>query len=306
MKKISSVFISGLGAIGALYASILYKFDRKSLFIIADKERIEKYKREKIKINNEEYDFNFVNPSESTQKADLILIAVKHYSLLESIRDIKNFVGENTIILSLLNGITSEEIISEYYGKENILRSFVVGTDAVREGTSIKFTNPGRIVFGSDRDSRDEKVWVVKEFFEQSGIPYVIPENIVREQWWKFMMNVAVNQVSAILRAPYGVFQQVDEAKELLRMASLEVLQIARRKGIELSEKDIDHHLEIIGSLAPSGKTSMLQDIEAGRKTEVEIFSGAVIELGRELGVPTPINNMLFNMIKTLEKTSVY
>jgi 2-dehydropantoate 2-reductase len=69
-------------------------------------------------------------------------------------------------------------------------------------------------------------------------------------------------------------------------MASLEVLQIARRKGIELSEKDIDHHLEIIGSLAPSGKTSMLQDIEAGRKTEVEIFSGAVIELGKRTGSP--------------------
>ncbi|HOK03396.1 MAG TPA: ketopantoate reductase family protein [Spirochaetota bacterium] len=305
MKKISSVFISGLGAIGSLYASILYKSDRKNLFVIADKERIEKYKREKIKINNEEYDFNFVTPSETNQKADLILVAVKHYSLLESIRDIKNFVGDKTIILSLLNGITSEDIIAKYYGSDKLLRSFVVGTDAVRDGTSIKFTNKGRIVFGSEKSPNDERVWLVKEFFDRSEIPYVIPENIIREQWWKFMMNVAVNQVSAVLRAPYGVFQRLDEARELLRMASMEVLQIARAKGISLSEQDIEHHLEIIGSLDPSGKTSMLQDIEAGRKTEVDIFAGTVVELGRELKIPTPVNGMLFNMIKTLEKTAV-
>lgn len=116
------------------------------------------------------------------------------------------------------------------------------------------------------------------------------------------MMNVGINQVSAILRAPYGVFHNTKEAQELVKMASLEVLAIAEKKGIRLTEDDIAKHLEIFKTLTPDGKTSMLQDVEAGRKTEVEIFSEAVIEMGGELGVPTPVNEILFRMIRTIEQ----
>jgi 2-dehydropantoate 2-reductase len=206
-------------------------------------------------------------------------------------------------MLSLLNGISSEEIISRVYGTDRILRAFVVATDSVREGTKVIFKSSDRIVFGSDEGSAgNDKVASVKEFFDRTGLACVIPDDIMREQWWKFMMNVGINQVSAILRAPYGVFHYMKEAQELLRMASMEVILIAEKKGIRLTTGDIEKHLEIFKTLAAEGKTSMLQDIEAGRKTEVEIFSGAVIEMGRELGIPTPVNDMLFRMIRVLEQ----
>lgn len=303
MKKINRVYISGLGAIGCVYASMIHDKKSVELSVIADDERIRRYRKDGVNINGRKYDFNYINPSERGEHADLILIAVKQHNLDESISAIKNFVGRDTIILSLLNGITSEDFIGRIYGMDKILRSFVVGTDAVRDGRSVVFSKSGRIVFGAyGGNSGNEKVEAVKEFFDRNGIEYVHPDDIVREQWWKFMMNVGINQVSAVLRAPYGVFHNTIEAQELLRLASREVILVAEKKGIRLTEADIDQHLEVFKTLAPEGKTSMLQDVEAGRKTEVEIFSGAVIELGREFGVPTPVNDMLFRMIRTIEQ----
>lgn len=117
------------------------------------------------------------------------------------------------------------------------------------------------------------------------------------------MMNVGVNQVSALLRAPYGVFQKVGEARELMEMASREVILLSERLGINLTEADLQNCIKILDTLRPEGKTSMLQDVEAGRKTEVEIFAGTVSQLGREHGIATPINDFLLRAIHTIEQT---
>jgi 2-dehydropantoate 2-reductase len=302
MKEIKKVYLSGLGAIGCAYGSRIFDTDPECITVIADSERIKRYTGNGIVINGKRYPFKYINPETGGEKADLIIIAVKHHQLSQSIRDIEKYVSDDTIIIALLNGIVSEEIISKRYGMDKILHSFAVGTDTVREGTNIKFSAIGRIVFGSKDESGASKVQAVKNFFERTGIPYSIPEDIIRELWWKFMMNVGINQVSAILRADYGVFQKTAEARELMESASLEVISIAEKKGVNISRDDILKYMTIINTLSPGGKTSMLQDIEARRKTEVEIFSGTVIEMGKECGVDTPVNNILFRMIRTLEQ----
>lgn len=116
------------------------------------------------------------------------------------------------------------------------------------------------------------------------------------------MMNVGINQTSAVLKAPYGVFQSIPEARELMVSACLEVVPIANREGISLSPADVDEYLRIIDTLSPQGKTSMLQDVEAGRKTEVEAFALTVMSLGKKHGIPTPVNEMLYRMIRVLER----
>ncbi len=302
MKRISKVYLSGLGAIGGAYGSRIFDADPGCLTVIADSERIARYTKNGIIINGNDYPFKYVTPEEGGEKADLLIIAVKHHQLNQSVADIEKYVDDNTIIIALLNGIVSEEIISKSYGMKNIIHSFAVGTDAVREGTEIRFNNIGRIVFGADNESKADKVAAVKDFFDRAGIPSVIPEDIIRELWWKFMMNVGINQVSAVLKADYGVFQKIGEARELMEMASMEVVAIAGKTGINIGKEDILKYLGIIDTLSPDGKTSMLQDIEAHRKTEVEIFSGTVIELGEKYGVETPVNNILFRMIRTLEQ----
>lgn len=303
MKTIKNVYLCGLGAIGSTYASRIIDYAPDSLRVISDDNRIERYKKEGVKVNGKTYTFQYIRPGDSGPPADLILIAVKQHHLLQAILDIRQFVDKDTVILSLLNGISSEEIVGGEFGMEKMLYSFVVGTDAVRESTHTVYSNMGKIVFGDKTNlSCSENVTAVVNFFDKVHISYSIPENMLRELWWKFMLNVGINQTSAVLRASYGVFQNIREARELMISASKEVVDISRKAGINLTREDIDEMVRIVSTLSPEGKTSMFQDIEAGRKTEVEIFSGTVIQLGHQYGIATPVNEILFKMITTLEK----
>jgi len=302
MKEIKRISIIGLGAIGGAYASRLYEVN-PDIMVIADKERIERYSKQGFLINNKKYNFNYISPDKEVEPADLIIVAVKYNQLDQAIMDMKNHVGKETIILSLMNGIDSEEKIAEVYGYERILYGMCVAIDAQREGCNISYTNIGKIFFG-DKENYEltPRVKRLKDLFHKANIPYVIPENMLKSLWWKFMINVGINQVSAVLRAPYRVFQEINEARELMVSTMMEVIILSKKLGINLEEKDIDEFILLMMTLDPNGKTSMHQDIDAGRKTEVEMLSGVVCKLGAKYGVSTPLNDSLYKMIKTIEK----
>jgi 2-dehydropantoate 2-reductase len=161
----------------------------------------------------------------------------------------------------------------------------------------------GEIVFGEKENlTLSPRVLAVKNLFDRARIPYRIPENMIRAMWSKFMINVGSNQASAILRAPHGVFQKDGEARELMVMAAREVVALSQKCGINLTEESVSEFLSILDALDPKGKTSMLQDIEAGRKTEVEIFAGTIVDLGKKLGVKTPLNEIFYKIIRAMEQ----
>jgi len=271
--------------------------------VIADKGRSRRYLEQGISVNGVRYDFRYVEPGEDTVPADLVLIAVKYHHLQQAVQDVKNHVGPDTIILSLLNGIASEEIVGGEFGMDKMLYSVCVGIDAVRAGTSIHFSDIGKVFFGEKvNNTYSPKVQAVKNLFDRANIPYVIPEDMLRTLWWKFMVNVGVNQASAVLKAPYGVFHKLKEANDLMEAAMREVISLSQKTGVNLDEADIIEFKKVLQTLSPKGKTSMLQDIEAGRKTEVEMFAGTVTELGRKLQVDTPVNDVLYKIIRALEQ----
>jgi 2-dehydropantoate 2-reductase len=302
LKEICTIYLSGLGAIGTPFAYQLQQADPGCLRVVADSERIERYTTQGVFVNGTPVTFRYLQPGQSAPPADLILIAVKEYQLAGALAGLRGFVGDQTIILALENGITSEKIVAREFGMEKLLYSFVVG-GSVREGTNVRFAKTGTIFFGErNNDTYSDKVIAVKQFFDRTGIPYRIPQDMIRELWWKFMLNVGLNQLSALLRAPYGVFQSVPEARELLRKVCREVVRVSEQAGTGLRESDIEDCFRNIEAIPPEAKTSMLQDVEAGRKTEVDIFAGTVTELGRRYGVPTPLNDMLYQMIRTVEQ----
>lgn len=303
MKNIEKIYLIGLGGIGCAYGSKLQDLDPQIIKVIADKERISRYKSKGLIINNKEYNFNYVLPETIGEEADLIIVSVKYHHLAETIKYMKNFVGPDTIILSLLNGISSEEIIGKEFGMDKMLYGMCVGIDAVREDNKTRFSSTGKVNFGEKINlNYSSRVEWIKEIFERANIPYTIPEDMIKTLWWKFMVNVGINQVSAVLRAPYDIFNKVKEARELMEAAMREVIQLSQKIGINLTEADIEEFNQVLKTLDPQNKTSMLQDIEAGRKTEVEMLGGQVCEMGEKYGVDTKVNRTLYNIIKSLEQ----
>ncbi|MBB5372535.1 ketopantoate reductase family protein [Acidocella aromatica] len=294
-----NIYLCGLGALGTIYAKALAPF---GLRVVADAARAARYRAEGVRVNGEEVALSYLTPGENAPPADLVIVAVKWQNLPEAIESLRPFVGPETVILSLMNGIESEIVLGRAFGMEKLLYAFVVEVDAVRQGQEVRYSKAGTIVFGEARNETiSPRVAAVKELFTKGGIACRVPQDMLRELWWKFMLNVGVNQLSAVLRMSYGAFAG-ETLRGLVREACGEVVSIAQAKGIGLTGADVEAIFPILARLAPEQKTSMLQDVEAGRQTENGMLGESVLAMGQELGIPTPVNEMLVRLVKVLDE----
>lgn len=307
MDDIRSVLIVGAGAVGAAVASVLR--EGAAVSVLADASRAARYAAEGFTLNGERLSFPIL-PSGTAprpgEEPDLAIVAVKSHHLGRAIADMAPYVGPRTLVLSLLNGITSEDDLAAAFGREKVPYAMILGIDAVREGSATTFSSSGKIHFGdalNPKGAWSDRVSRIASLFERCGMGYVVPEDMLRSLWYKFMINVGINQASAVLRAPYGPFQRLPEAKAVMDAAMREVVALSKALGTGLADSDVEAWGETLSRLSPDAKTSMLQDVEARRKTEVEAFAGTVLALGGKAGVPTPVNGLLFDMIRTIEQS---
>lgn len=302
-----NIYFIGLGALGSLYASKIYDYNPSFVKIITDEHRKEKLEKEGVFVNEKAYKFEYLLPQDAdkVQKADILFVCVKYLQLENSIPLIQNFIGENTKVISILNGISSEKIIGEKIGMQHMLYAYGVGMDAFREGNKVRFSQEGTLVFGEKiNNGIPASIAPFVELLQNAKIQFKIPENMEHALWKKFILNIAANQVSASLRLNYGNIKNNSFAQKLMRMAAAEVIDIANRKGIHFDKnEELEHLIDNIQKLADENTTSMCQDILAHRYTEVDMFAGEVIRQGKILEIPTPVNELLFLQIKAIEKT---
>jgi 2-dehydropantoate 2-reductase len=149
MNKIETVSLVGLGGIGSVYLSLVAEaIPMENIRVIARGERAERYKQKGVTVNGRAFHFPIYEPDAPTQPADLLIFAVKQTHLQEAIRDARGHLGPHTIVLSLLNGVTSEQVIADAYGAEHLLYSFVLSTNAIRVGENTVYKSIGVIPFG--------------------------------------------------------------------------------------------------------------------------------------------------------------
>jgi 2-dehydropantoate 2-reductase len=302
MHPIQNVAILGAGAMGAYFAACFAANQSFSPRLIARGERRQRLERDGLIVNGTPVFIPVASPEDGPAPADLIIVALKHHHLAAAAADLKVFVGPETVVISVMNGLESEAIIGEAVGKDKVLYAISVGIDAVRQGNRLTYSNPGRHIFGeADNTVVSDRVRRVQEAFTRAGIAWETPPDMIRMLWWKFMINVGINQASAAMHAPYGTFQTRAEARDLMEALMHEVIALAGPAGVNPGEADIAKWGRVLQTLSPDAKTSMLQDVEAGPKTEVEIFGGTVVALGRRYNVPTPVNRTLFQIIRVLE-----
>jgi len=302
MKEIKTVAMIGMGNLGIAYGNHLSKrMPKEDLRIIADQSRIERYEKDSIYCNGERCDFHYVTPETAMEPADLILIMVKFQNLAEAIGAIKNQVGKDTLILSALNGISSEGMVGKAYGMDKVLYCVAQGMDVIKIGNRLTFDHMGMLCFGDgEAGAISDKTRTVETFFKKTELPHEVETDMMKRLWGKFMMNVGVNQTAAVYRCNYGGLQEEGPARNTMIAAMREVIPLSEKVGLPLTEEDLAYWLKVLGSLRPEGKPSMQQDMEAGKTTEVELFSGTVMEQGRKFGISTPVNESLYQKITSM------
>ena len=301
MKEIKKVLICGLGAIGSIYAVKILKHKDVELSVLVDRARLIRYRQEPLIFNGEKYCFDYIT-ADDTFIADLIIIATKSSALDSVLVDLKGFVAQDTVILSLLNGLESEDRIAEVFGQDKVLYSYYIGHTSTRIGRNVSHDGVYKTVFGEKYNNEySNNVLTVKNFFDKTGINYEIPIDMEYARWWKFLVNVGYNQASAVLNASYGDFQKSDQANKLAIKLMNEAVEIARVCGVKNTDRLIPEVLEVVSTMVPETKTSMLQDVEASRKTEVDIFAGYISDLGKKYGIKTIYNDMFLEIIKAID-----
>ena len=300
---IENVTIVGMGAMGILLGEGFAKgLGPEHLRFLADGERLERYRREGAWCNGEHCDFRFSDGSDGP--AELLLFAVKAPDLEAAMELAAPCVDRDTVILSFLNGVTSEEILEQTFGPEKVLYTVSQGMDAVREGNRLTYHSKGDIFVGvpeEDYFDRGEKLDEVEALFRRTELPFTREENILHRMWCKFMLNVGVNQVCMAYELDYGGVQVPGEARDTMIAAMDEVRKVGACQGVLVTQKDKAEYLAVMDSLHPRGLPSMRQDGLAHRKTEVELFAGAVLEMAKRFGMSVPVNRMLYDRIREIE-----
>lgn len=300
MKEIKTVAILGSGAVGAYFIWGLSRKLGNNLWIIADGERRIRLEKNGININGEKYSPNLKTPKEA-KGADMLLVAVKYPALGGALSDIAEIV-DDTVVLSPMNGVNSEEIIGGKIGMEHMLYS-MIKISSERTANSIQFngeTTPG-LYFGEPGQSEpSERMLAVKTLLDGTPIHYHMSKDIITGIWEKFAINVSNNLPQAILGCGIGAYSDSEYAAHIFGRLREEVVAVAAAKGITLPSEADD--LVSKGIVSKAARYSTLQDLDAKRHTEIDMFAGAVVEMGKELGIPTPYNEFVYNVIKAMEE----
>jgi len=301
------IVVVGSGAIGCLFGGLLAKSGHDVWMIDKDKEVVEKIKKEGICIvtNGEELQpiqtKSISNPGE-IKSCDFILLCVKCFDTEEAVKGISHIIKGETTLLTLQTGIGNIKIASSIIPETNILGGVTYSGTTVLSPGRIRYVSPGDTYIGEINGKETERVRHLIEAFKKSGIETMISDNIIGHIWSKAIIYAGINPLTAILHIKNGQLLDKIESINLLREIIKEGIEIAERSGRRLIYDDPYDSLFYFCKNTSENLSPMLQDILNKKKTEIDALNGAIVEKGRKIGMHTPVNRAIRDIIKLLEK----
>lgn len=290
---IKNVVLLGAGAVGSYIIQGLKEYP--NFYVAAGKERYETLKREGRFINGEQIKLQVKKPDE-LEDVDLLIVAVKYNALKNCLNDIAQIVSKNTLVMSLLNGVDSEEIIGERIGEEHMVYS-LIKIASRRTSDQVNFQLPE----GENMGIFYEKNAKLEEFFSKTSLCTHPVEDIKKAIWNKFALNISENLPQAILSCGIEAYRKSAHVAYISSKLREEVIMVAAAYGVHMDPLE-GKSPDFIYEMNPDARYSTLQDLDAGRQTEIDMFSGTLNRLAEKKGLRTPYNDMVYHLIKALEE----
>jgi len=299
------IVVVGAGAMGCLFAAFLSKSKEEVWLLDRNKESAAKLNETGISLEGVSGIWQAkVKTTANVQeiaKADLILLFVKSFHTKQVAEQIKPFLGANTKVLTLQNGLGNIEIMSETIGEERIIGGVTnEGATLIDKGL-IRHAGRGETIIGTIDGKTPVEMRAIREIFNKVGFETKMTRDIKSLIWSKLIINVGINALTAITRLPNGKLTEFEGTKRILRDAVTEATRIAKRKRIKLIFDDPLAKVEAVCEETSSNLSSMLQDILRKKRTEIDSINGVIVRLGQELGISVPTNKLLVDLIKTIE-----
>jgi 2-dehydropantoate 2-reductase len=299
--------IYGAGGVGGYFGGRLAQSGADVVFIARGKHLEAMLKRglqvESICGNFELGAVNATDKPADAGQVDVVIVATKAWQVEDAARSMEPMLSKHTIVLPLQNGVEAPDILARALGGECVVGglcgvlSYIVEPGHIRHAAIPPF-----IKFGELDNRKSDRIERLRKSFEGAkGMRVEVPADIRAAMWTKFLFIAGWGAVGAVSRAPVGVLRSRPETREMMRQAIAEIYAVAVGRGVALEHGIVDKTLRGIDGLSEESTASMQRDIMGGRPSELEMQTGAVLRLGQQAGVDTPVNRFLYSSLLPME-----
>lgn len=302
------IAIIGAGAMGCLYGAKLSTLKENQVFLLdVWQEHLDAINRDGVQMEEDGGFQTFRNvkafgDADQVGPVDLAIVFVKSTMTKEAMKANQPLLGQNTAILTLQNGLGNVDAICEVVPSNHVLAGTTAHGATMLGPGKMRHAGKGKTVIGELSGQQTSRVNEIARLFTEAGLDTETSDNAIGLIWGKLLSNVGLNAITAITGLLNGQILDYPETEELMTLAVLEAKAVADAKGVRLSYEDAVEHTRALCKATAPNRSSMLQDVTNGRKTEIDMINGAIVREGRALGIATPINLALTNLIKTIEQ----
>ncbi len=302
-----NIVIYGSGGVGGYFGARLAQSGNKVTFIARGK-HLEAIQQKGLQLKSSKGDY-LVYPANATsnisevKNIDLILICVKTWQLAEVSKIIKPVLNDKTVVISLLNGVENVATLCSIIDKKYVLGGLCKVVSKVEDyGVINHLSYEPTIVFGELDTIKTARALELEQTFLNAGITTKLSNNIQQEIWTKFLFITTISAIGALTRATIGEMVASPELKNIMYKTAEEIVNVAKAKGVNLHKDIIEKQFQVIESQPYDTTSSLQRDMMQGKPSELESQNGTIVKMGKELGIPTPMNAIIYNCLLPQEK----
>lgn len=300
------ILVLGAGGVGGFFGGRLVEKGEDVTFLVRSK-RKQQLEEKGLVIRSVNGDFSFqpnlITKEDRTSPFDVILFSTKAYHLNEAIVDLKPFVGKNTVIIPLLNGIAQLSLLQKEFGVEKVIGGLCfIETTLNNEGDVVQTSVANRLVFGEIKPQDSARIKRISKTFADTKASFVLSENILQDMWHKYLFITVMSGVTTLMRAPIGPIRESDGGREFIRNLFEESVQIMKSMEVPVKDNIVEEHMKTIDKISYDMKSSMQRDMEKGSLIEGKHLQGYLLKLAEEMSIDVPLLSVVYQNLKVYEE----
>lgn len=294
------IAVVGAGGVGGYFGGRLAQAGVDTTFIVRGA-TAEALRTNGLRVESINGDFSVRVNIEPSGIFDAVLMTVKTYQLSEAAVPVKPFIGPETMVVPLENGVDAPDVLADLLGREHVLGGLcAIVSFAVAPGHIKHTAAEPMVMFGELDNRRSERVERLRDAFVKAEVKAEIPPDIHRSMWTKFLFIATMSAVGALTRVPIGTWRVVPELRETVDRSLREVVAVATAKGIDLGDDAIERVWSHYDGLPAPSTSSLQRDVMAGKMSEVDAQIGAVVRMAKELAVAAPVSETLYSLLRAV------